>query len=127
MSFKKYIFLMLASTVLSLGCFVFTIFKVDPYSSSSIGFSVFYISLFLSCVGVFSLLLIGLRWIFVKNLAFFSNISKSFRQSILFSTTCVSFLLLKSINLLRWWNMVLIIGAVIGVEFFSISHRVRGR
>jgi hypothetical protein len=125
MSFKKYIILMIVATVLSLISFVFIIFKINPEDTTSIGFALFYISLFLSISGCLSLLMIALRWIFVKNLAFFSNIIKSFRQAILFSVTIISFLLLKSIDLLKWWNMILIIGVVVGIEFFFVSHRVR--
>ena len=125
MQFRKYIILMIVATLLSLFSFVFTVTKIDPENTTIIGFGLFYTSLFFLLSGSLSLLMIAFRWIFIKNLAFFANITRSFRQAILFSVTIVSFLMLKGIDLLRWWNMILIIGVVIGVEFFFVSHKIR--
>ena len=118
MSFKKYISLLIFSTLFSLFSFLLVVTKINPENTNFIGFLIFYLTLFFTLSGTFSLFMIAMRWIFIKNLAFFTNIKISLRQSLLFSSTIVSFLILKSINVLRWWNIILIIGIVVGVELF---------
>lgn len=125
MSFKKYISLLIFSTLFSLFSFLLVVTKINPENTNFIGFLIFYLTLFFTLSGTFSLFMIAMRWIFIKNLAFFTNIKISLRQSLLFSSTIVSFLILKSINVLRWWNIILIIGIVVGVELFSTSRKVR--
>lgn len=124
MPFKKYIFLLVFSTILSLFSFFLVVAKINPENTNFIGFLIFYLTLFFALSGILSLFMICMRWIFIKNLVFFTNIKISLRQAILFSTTIVSFLLLKSIDVLRWWNIILIIGIVVGVELFSVSRKV---
>lgn len=126
MPFRKYIILIAVATVVSLFSFIFIITKVDPTNTNVLGFILFYTSLFFTLIGLLSLFMIAIRWIFIKNLALFTNITRSFRQSVLFSITIVSFLLLKSVNLLGWWNMILIVGTVTGVELFSASRKIKG-
>ena len=125
MSFKKYILLIIAATFFSIISFLLVVTKINPENTTVIGFILFYLSLFFTLCGVITLFMIAFRWIFIRNLALFSNITKSFRQGILFSTTAVLFLLLKSISLLRWWNVVLIIGLIIGIELFATSRKIK--
>jgi len=125
MSFKKYIILIAIGTLAAFSGFLFTINKVDPTQATVFGFIAFYFSLFFTFTGVLSLLMIGIRWIFVKNLAMFANITRSFRQAILFSIVIVSFLLLKSVDLLKWWNAIFIIGVIIGIELFASSRKIK--
>lgn len=125
MAFRKYIILLIIATVISFFSFVFVVTKVDPTNTNPVGFILFYSTLFFTLIGTLSLFMIAIRWIFVKNLALFTNITRSFRQGILFSITIVSFLLLKSFNLLDWWNVILIIGTITGVELFSASRKIR--
>lgn len=125
MSFKKYIILIATATVISFFSFMFVINKVDPTKTNAVGFILFYTTLLFTLIGTLSLLMIAVRWIFVKNLALFTNITRSFRQAVLFSITIVSFLLLKSVDLLSWWNIILIIGVISGVELFSASRKIR--
>lgn len=125
MPFKKYIILIAISTIISFFSFIFVVTRVDPTNTNAIGFVLFYATLFFTLIGTLSLFMIAIRWIFVKNLALFTNITRSFRQATLFSITIVSFLLLKSFDLLDWWNVIIIIGTITGVELFSASRKIR--
>lgn len=125
MPFKKYIILIAISTIISFFSFIFVVTRVDPTNTNAIGFVLFYATLFFTLIGTLSLFMIATRWIFVKNLALFTNITRSFRQATLFSIIIVSFLLLKSFDLLDWWNVILIVGTITGVELFSASRKIR--
>ncbi len=113
---KRHVLLISFSTLLaafSLGSIVsFT----DPQSTSLLAFIFFYLSLFLLCLGAFTLFGIGMRQVFWPGL-YVVNLSNSFRQAILIAILIVASFILLSQGLLFWWveaSLILFLAAVEG-------------
>ena len=114
---KQHIIPMGVSTLLagfSLGCLIFF---TDPYTAGWITHVFFYFSLFLTTLGVVTILGITTREIFFKGL-YIVNLSISFRQALLVSSFLTASLLLQSGRLLFWWVELIIILLVTFIEIF---------
>lgn len=114
---KSHIILILVGTILcgfSLGSIVaFT----NPASAGIPVFALLYISLFLFSVGVFSLLGIIIRQLTTQNL-YVLTVSHSVRQAVLLGILITATLFLKSIDLLHWWVLGLLILFLVFLEIF---------
>ena len=111
---KKQLSLIVFSTVLagfSMGAIVsFT----DPGSASWLTFGFFYASLFLTALGLFTLIGMGLRQRLWPGL-YIVNLSSSFRQALLIAILIVASFWLLSARLMFWWvelSLILFLGAV---------------
>jgi hypothetical protein len=121
MSLRAYLTVMSLATVLALSTLALIIFRVDPDASGAFGHSLFYVSLFFSVVGAFSLLGLLVRIAvradeIVSRLAF-----ASFRQSLIVAALAVLALVLYKNQMLVWWNAIILAAAATLVEFFIIS------
>ena len=114
---------MIIATIFALAGFGFVLFNIDPYETGTVGFTLFYSTLFFSSIGLLSLIMFVFRWIFNKSQPIFTLITKSFRHGILLSILMIVFLILEQLELLTWWNMTLIIAVIVTVEFFFASHK----
>lgn len=122
MTLRSYIGGMFISTLLSLGAWVLIIFYIDPTVSGPLGFVLFYLSLFLGLVGLFSLVGFYLRRKISKKEIAFAHVSPSFRQGIFLAVILVGCLLLQSFRVLNWWSGGLFIASIILLEFYFISR-----
>ncbi len=86
------------------------------------GFSLFYLSLFLSLVGTASIAGFIIRFIALKRELVFNSVKEAFRQSFLFAIFIVAILLLLSQNLFSWLNLILLVVGLSMLEFFLISY-----
>lgn len=123
MSFKKYIISMAISTFIAILGLIFVILKIDPTTTGTLGYLLFYVTLFFSSVGLLSLLMFVFEWIFNKNAPIFSIMAKSFRHGILLSVLLIIFLILEQFNVFTWWSMTLVVAAILVIEFFFVSHK----
>ncbi len=105
-------------SVFSLGSIVnFT----DPYSSSILTKIFFYISLFLFCQSLFSLLGLVIRQIFWPKL-YIINLSISFRQAALLSFFIIASAILLTQGILFWWVALTLILFFASLEaFFNLK------
>ncbi|MCK5460218.1 hypothetical protein KAI52_03820 [Candidatus Parcubacteria bacterium] len=124
MSFRFYILLILFSTILCGSALTIIIFSVNPNEASVLIFAFFYLSMFLSLIGISTIINSIIRKIFVKNKILFRQIIISFRQAILFSLLITISMALQSQKILSWWNMLLLIAALSTIELFAISKKV---
>jgi len=123
MSLRSYIFLMFLATFACYLAFFAVIYSFDPFNG---GFGVlifFYTSLFLALIGTFSILGLLVRLFLTKNKLVFRMVVKSFRQAIWFSLLIIIGFFLKSINLLVWHNILLLIVAFSLLELFFMSYK----
>lgn len=123
MSLKKYLILMIIGTVFSWLAWFLVVRYINPEQTGSLGFLFFYISLFLSLVGTFSLIGFLARFLLIKDKIIRNQLSISLRQSFLFTFLIIGLLFLQSKRLLTWWNIALLIMALTVLEFFLISYR----
>lgn len=124
MSLKKYLILMLFATAVCWLAFGMIIYFVDPDRAGILGFSLFYLSLLLSLCGILALLVLLARSRFSEDPAY-RQVSTSFRQAVWFSLLITFFLFLQGMRVLKWWNLILFILFLAGLEFFFISHKRR--
>jgi hypothetical protein len=124
MNLKSYLILMTSGTVFCWISWFFIIFKISPSGAGAIGIIAFYLSLFLSIVGSFSVIGFLLRRIALKeDDVIFKNVESTFRQSIFLATIVILLLFLQSRKLLSWWNVLILFFFLILVETLFLTSR----
>ncbi|MFA6146261.1 MAG: hypothetical protein WC697_02985 [Patescibacteria group bacterium] len=122
MTLKKYLNLMTILTIICWLAWVVVIIFINPRGMGLIGFILFYFSLFLAILGAASLLgfiirtRLNLKPIFVQ-------VELAFRQGIWLGLVIVSMLILKGLDLLRWWNFLFLVLFFVVLEFFFLSSQ----
>jgi len=108
----------LIATLFSWAAWAMVILKLDPYESTDLALTLFFISTVLALAGTFTILLFFLKkWrtdseIYVKHLII------SFRQGILLSICTSICLALLMFGLLRIWNGLLLAVIMMLIEFY---------
>ncbi|MDD5341502.1 MAG: hypothetical protein PHC97_03670 [Patescibacteria group bacterium] len=125
MSLKRYIFLMLFGTLACCLALQAVIYFFDPTSGGVMALFFFYLSLFLSLLGAFSILGLFFRLIFTHDHLVFKKVTASFRQGVWFSLLVVISLFLKHLEIFAWWNLALLILALALLELFFLSYKVK--
>lgn len=121
MTLKKYLLVMSVLTAICWGIFIFVADLVNPETTNWLGFSLFYLALFIALVGTVALLGFVIRFVALKKELAFNLVRNSFRQSFLFACFIVSLLVLKSYALLSWINLLLLLVIFTILELFLIS------
>jgi hypothetical protein len=114
---KQQIVLVGFSTILAVFSLSSIVVFSDPFKSSWITFGFLYLSLFLSSLGLFTLLGIGIRQVF-KQKVYVINLSNSFRQGLLISAFITVCFILQAQQLLFWWVGLSLIMLLLFVEIF---------
>jgi hypothetical protein len=125
MSLRSYIFLMLLATIACFLAFFAVIYFFDPFVGGLWVLLFFYLSLFLALLGTFSILGLFVRLIFTREKLVLKKVLISFRQAVWFSLLVVISLHLKSIDLLAWKNIILLILAFTLLELFFMSYKTK--
>jgi len=114
---RQQVILVSASTILALFSLGSIVNFTNPFESSWITILFFYLSLFIFCLGFFTLLGLGLRqW--SRQGIYITNLSNSFRQAALISIFVTSSFLLSALNLAFWWVSISLILFLLFVEIF---------
>lgn len=95
---------------------------VNPGEAGIVGLAGFYVSLFFSLVGTFTLLGLTLRIWFSHNEVLFAHVGVSFRQAILLAVVSVGCMLLQQFQVLNWWDGALFAISVALLEFYFMTH-----
>ena len=127
MTLRAYLVIMIFTTIVCWAAFGFIIISVNPEATNWIGFFLFYISLFLSLVGLVAIAGFLIRFVGLKYELAFRAVKDAFRQSFLFSAAVMIVLFLLSKNLFSWLNLILLIVGLSVLEFFLISYRMGQR
>ncbi len=125
MTLRKCFVLILLSTFLCWLSWGVVVLYIDPEETGSLGFFLFYLALLLSLIGTLTLLGFLIRVKLSKD-PVSKKMVTSFRQAIWFSFLIIAFISFKGLGLLRWWNISLLILALIFLEMFFISYKKRG-
>lgn len=124
MTLKQYLIFMSFATGLCWIAWFFVILSTDPHQATFVIFLFFYLSLFLSIIGTFSVLGFLLKKLIIKkDEIIFRHVKRTFRQSILISVFLILILLLRQIDLLTWWNLMLLFFLFIIIESFIFTNR----
>jgi hypothetical protein len=122
MTLKGYIITMGIMTSLCVLSCVYVLFTVNPEATNWIGFTLFYVSLTFSLIGVSALLGFLFRFIILKKELAFRLVKDAFRQSFLFSALIVISLFLLSKGMFSWLNLVFLVVGLTVLEFFWLSY-----
>jgi len=123
MTLKNYLLIMFLTTAICWSAFAVVVNIVNPEATNHVGFSLFYVSLFLSLVGTSAIIGFLFRFIALRKELVFRQVIIAFRQSFLFSGAIIAALLLQSQGMLTWYNAFFLIAALTVLEFFLISYK----
>jgi len=123
MTLRKYLIFLLVCTGFCWLTWFFVIRYTNPESTGWMGFAFFYLSLFVSLVGTFSIVGFLIRSMFKREEVIYKKIDISSRQSIILSLLIIISLILQSQRLMTWWNFIILVVAISLVEIFFISYR----
>lgn len=122
MNLRQYIFTMLFATTLCWVAWFFVIVNIDPFETNMLGFSFFYISLFLSLLGTISLIIFLCYRLFAsRDLPLFRYVQISFRQSLFISSFVIVCLFLQGSNYLNMWIAIVLVSMFVLCISFSLS------
>ena len=111
---------MLLATVFCWGAWALVLFFVNPQEAGILGFLMFYISLFLGLLGIFSIFGFIIRYLTKKEKFIYKQVQIAFRQGFMFALLLTGALFLQGERLLVWWNLLLFIAVLSVVEYFFI-------
>lgn len=103
--------------------FLFVIWTINPEETSWLGFSLFYLSLFLAIVGTASLIGFIIRFVGLKQNIAFRSVRDAFRQSFLLAFLITAILFLLSKNLFSWLNVFFLVIGLSIFEFFLVNYQ----
>ena len=118
MRFRTYIYFMIVGTVLAWIGWGFVLFTIDPQEAGFLGLALFYLTLFVACIGVLATVGVLYRIKFLKRKELLSREVKiSFRHGVMVSLVGVIALALSAQGLLFWWNFIALIVLVAAIEY----------
>jgi len=123
MTVKQFLILMAVCTVFCAGAWLLVLFYLNPETTGILGFSLFYLSLFFTIVGLLSLLGFFARYLFTRNFPQFEQAHMAFRQALLFGIVVVLSFFLQAQELLSWLNALLLVLLLSIFEFLIVSLR----
>ncbi len=124
MNLKQYLILMSLGTIVCWSVWFIVLGNVDPTDSGWLGFAFFYLSLFLSLAGTFSVIGFFVKQKFSKNdTVIFKHVRHAFRQGILLSILLIISLLLLQLELLNWLTGILLVVLFLILESILLSAR----
>jgi hypothetical protein len=109
-------------TALCAVMFGYIIFTVNPETTNSVGFFLFYLSLFLLISGATAIIGFVVRFIIFRHDLVINTVKIAFRQSFFFAGFIIAALFLLSRNLFSWLNLAILIIGLSALEFFLLSY-----
>jgi hypothetical protein len=113
---------MFITTIICWAAFASIIFTVDPETTNWVGFLLFYLSLFISLVGTFSIIGFLFRFTLLKRDLAFRSVKEAFRQSFLLSFLIIASMFLLAKNLFNWFNIAVMGVGLTVFELLLISY-----
>lgn len=98
------------------------LWTIDPIETNWIGFSLFYLSSFLSVMGTATIVGFLIRFIALKQVLAFRAVKNAFRQSFLFALLIVVSFFLLSKDLFSCLNLFFLIISLLVLEFFLLGY-----
>ena len=115
--FHQHLVLISLSTILAGFSLASIVFFTDPYTAGLFTDIFFYLSLFLTSLGVFVIVGLVVRQLFFPGL-YITHLGQSFRQALLLSILITVSMVLQSQRLLYWWVEGSLILLLLFIEIF---------
>jgi hypothetical protein len=122
MSLKQYLFFIITGAVFSFFTLLIIVGSTNPLTTNTLGFILFYASLFLTLMGFAAVIGFWIRFIFLKKEIISGAVIASFRQSFFFAILLIASLFLMSKDLFDWLNISLLIFVLSSLEFLFLSY-----
>ena len=116
-------------TILTIVCWIgwlMVIFLIKPAEAGLVGFVLFYFSLFLAILGTGSIIGFVIRARLNKKPLFIQT-QVAFRQAIWLGLFIITILFLRQLQILRWWNALLLLVFFVILELIFILSRKKYR
>ena len=124
MTLRQYLIVMIVGTALSWIAWGLVIANVDPFYASPGAFFFFYSSLFLASLGTLALVVFAVRrWFARESHPLFRTVQRSFHEACIIAALFVVLLALRGASLLRLWNFLAFLTAL--VVFFLFRWNAR--
>ena len=124
MTLRQYLFLMSLGTLTCVTAWIFLLFNVDPTNTDTISFIFFYASLFLSLLGIISVVSLWIKVKFLKSEeVVFRHVKRTFRQGAISASLVILLLVLQQFQFLTWWNLIILVILGILIEATIFSNR----
>jgi Ca2+/Na+ antiporter len=129
MNLRYYLIIMSLGTLLCWFAWSSIVYSLDPFAAGILALSFFYGSLFLALLGTFSVLGFVIRRMFIKqDEIVFRHVRRTFRQGVIIATTVIIALLFLHLQLLYWWNSLLLVALAFILEaVFFTSRKYRNQ
>jgi len=119
---NTYLTAILFATFLSWASWFVVLYKLSPFSQTTLALSLFYSSLFIALAGTFAMLFYFIRaWINKKEI-YNVHLNTSLRQGVLLSTMIIIGLSFQRLRVLTWWDGILLLAIVLLIEFYFSSR-----
>jgi len=125
MNIKQLLIVVSAATAIFWIVWLVITAQINPDDTDFFGFLLFYLTLFFSLLGTFFLVSFAYRKVFSKFSLEYNIVGTSFRQSFFLALLFVSLLILQGIEMLNIINALLLVAAVVILEFFFLSYKRR--
>lgn len=113
---------MLLGTAFAWSAVILIMTMIDPTGTRTVMFVMFFVSLFMSMTGTFSVLgFVSRIAVLGKYMHISRQVAISFRQAATLSLLITVVLLLQSRSMLTWWNAALAVALATVVESFFIT------
>ena len=122
MSLRAYLLGLSISSVLCWIAFILTLVNTNPSQGGQSALLSLCISLFIGLLGTLTLAGYAGRRFFGGNELKYSLIVSSFRQAFIGSAFVMGLLLLQSVRLLAWWDILLLIAIALLTELYLRSN-----
>lgn len=123
MTLKKYLMLTALATAICWTIFLFISSVVNPELTNTLGFFLFYLSLFMAISGTASLIGFLIRFVALRHELAFYAVKIAYRQSFMFALFIIAILMLLSQGLFTWLNLFMLIAVFVIAETFMIHSQ----
>lgn len=115
---QRVLFIIGMASVISWAAWLLVILNLDPFESTGLALTLFFISLSLALVGTYTIVLFYLKKMRSKIPVYTKHVMISLRQGILLGICTILCLGLLMLGLLRIWNGLLIVLLMTLIEFY---------
>lgn len=123
MNIKTNLFIIFSITLLALGVWLMILFNINPKNADWLEKLAFFGSLLLLLSGTLTFIIFYFRIWFSNKEVIYSYLPIAIRHSVLISFIAVSLLFLNALDVLTWWDGIILVVVIILIELFFQTKR----
>jgi hypothetical protein len=123
MTLRSYLMIMTIGTLIFWLALGLIIINIDPMATNWMGIGLFYLILMFAITGTGAIIGFVIRFFALKQEMATQSVVIAFRQALLAAVLVTSVLFLFSQDLFSWLNLLLLLFALSGLEFFLLSYQ----